>query len=217
MINSSNLIKDPCQKIDPWCVDAYFELSLDQFDPTKLTLGNSWEDTTVDLTPAIKAGETITHLLLTDTALQFNREDYGRDGVEDKGIDCINGNDLSRIISMQLLKDVAQPPVLNDGDVYMYDANSKLFQTFNLKAYMAQTDAAIAALQQRLTLAEANISALTNRVTNLENTLAKPNGVPSNARVAWGTINNSYNSAPTTKGIWTHDVNTTVTGDERFD
>lgn len=111
---------NPCCKIDAWDVDAYFDLQLTPADSTILTLDNSWGPTSVDLAPAIKAGETITHLLLTDSALQYNREDYGRDGAENGGVDCINGDNLSKIISMKYLKDVGGNAPTG-GDVYMFN------------------------------------------------------------------------------------------------
>ena len=43
-----------CELIDAQLVNAYFDLSLDPADPTKLIFDNSWGTQTLDLTPAIK-------------------------------------------------------------------------------------------------------------------------------------------------------------------
>lgn len=184
MIDVENIYNDPCKKIDPWCIDAYFDLKLTPSDSTELTLDNSWNTTSVDLLPAIKAGETITHLFLTPTdnptALQYNREDYGRKGAENGGVDCISGDALSRIISMKYLKDVSQTKAPTNGDVYMYDGN--LFQPYNLQTFITNTNntlkqhtQAIDQLNTGLTnlqrVVENNYTALTNRITQVQDNL----------------------------------------------
>lgn len=172
---------NPCQKLDPWCVDAYFDLQLTPSDSTILTLDNSWGPTSVDLEPAIKAGETITHLLLTDSALQYNREDYGRNGAENGGVDCINGDNLSKIISMKYLKDVGGNAPVN-GDVYMFNTAADKFQPYNLQTFINQTNSAITTLnnqvgelQAGLTAANARIDAAISdyntKITNLDTKL----------------------------------------------
>lgn len=223
MTDISELYNDPCQKLNPWCIDAYAKLKLDPLSPTDLTLDTSWGESTVDMAPVVKAGETITHLLLTDTALQFSREDYGRDGAENNGVDCIAGDALSRIVSMQLLKDVAQPSSLANGDVYMWNSNSQLFETFNLQVFVNQTNT-------RLTNLENRMAAVENRVTNLESAIqdilrtlnsissaiAKPDWAPSSAALVWGTINDAYADNPTQLGLYSHNPANNITGDQRF-
>lgn len=227
MTNVQDLFTDPCQKIDPWCVDAFFDLKLTPSDSAELTLDNSWAPTSLDLTPAIKAGETITNLLITDTALQYNREDYGRNGAENGGVDCISGDDLSRIISMKYLKDVSQTTP-TDGDVYMFDSTTNMFVPFNLKSWMAQVDGTLATHTQQITelqegidnlnqTLQQNFATVNNRLDAIEQTVAKPNYVPASAVLAWGTTNTAKNSAPSTQGIWTHNPANNVLGDTRFD
>lgn len=239
-MEQENIYNDPCTKIDPWCVDAYFELSLDKNDPAQLILDNSWGQTIVDLTPAVKTAETITHLLLTDTALQFNREDYGRDGAENGGIDCIGGDALSRIISMKYLKDVTQETPPTTGDVYMYDAFLNLFQPFNLKTFVDSTNADIAGLKERVSTWEQALALLTGTVNNnyiaqtnalnnymdvtnkrldiIEATIARPDGIPTNTRIAWSNINyyaDYTNTNNRNNGIFTHSISQTITNDTR--
>lgn len=164
MINIEDMFTDHCQKIDPWCVDAFFDLKLTPSNGTELTLDSSWGSTSVDLTPAIKAGETITNLLLTDTALQFNREDYGRKGAENGGVDCISGDALSRIISMKYLKDVSQNNKPSDGTVYMYDGS--LFQPYNLQSFITTTNNTLTQHTQQIDGLQAGLQNLTNIVQN---------------------------------------------------
>lgn len=222
MTDISELYNDPCKKIDPWCVDAYFDLSLDEFKPTDLVLDTSWGETVVDLTPAIKAGETITNLLLTDTALQFNREDYGRDGAENDGVDCINGDDLSHIISMKYLKDVAQPSNLTNGDVYMWNDNSKLFEVFNLQNFVNSTNNRLSSLENRMTNVENKLDAFiaqTNQtLSNILKTIARPAGIPEDTVIAWGNRNyytDYTNTDKRTTGIFTHSTAQTLANDTK--
>lgn len=222
MTDISELYNDPCKKLDALCVDAYFYLSLDEFKPTDLVLDTSWGETVVDLTPAIKAGETITNLLLTDTALQFNREDYGRDGAENDGVDCINGDDLSHIISMKYLKDVAQPPALTNGDVYMWNDNSKLFETFNLQDFVNTTNSRLSSLENRMTNIENKLDAFiaqTNQtLSNILKTIARPAGIPEDTVIAWGNRNyytDYTNTDKRTTGIFTHSTAQTLANDTK--
>lgn len=235
-----NIYNDPCTKIDPWCVDAYFALSLDKDDPTRLVLDNSWKETSTDLTPAVKAAETITHLLLTDTALQYNREDYGREGAENGGVDCIGGDALSRIISMKYLKDVIQETPPTTGDVYMYDAFLDLFKPFNLQDFVNTTNAEIADLKERVSTWEQALNLLGKTVTNnyvaqtnalnnymevtnkrldiIEATIARPDGVPTNTRIVYGNINyysDFTNSNNRNSGLFTHSTAQTISNDTK--
>lgn len=243
MINVEDMYNDPCSKLDSWCVDAFFELKLTPSDSAELTLDNSWNTTSVDLTPAVKAAETVTHLFLSPednpTALQFNREDYGRDEAQNGGVDCISGDTLSRIISMKLLKDVSQTTAPASGDVYMYDGN--LFQPYNMQTFIDATNTTLEQHTQQIAQWESsllnltrvvanNYTALTNRIDQLqqqvsdletrlavvEATVAKPSWAPSDSRLIWGNINDTYNASPTTKGLYGHNPATNVVGDQRF-
>lgn len=118
-----------CPKMDASAISAFHELSLGDQKPEELTLTTSWDETTVDLTPAVKAAETTTHMHLspdgegeTPTALQFDGE-HG-------SVDCISGDDLSGIISLAKLKDVDSSTPFRNGDVLMY-INGK-WRAYNL-------------------------------------------------------------------------------------
>ena len=192
MTNKDSYYQKPCNKIDASCIDAYLELKLDDEDPSKLILDSSWGETSVDLEPAVKDAETLTHLHLSPEedpeALQYDPERGDPD--------CIHGDDLSRIISLILLKDVDQntPPV--NGDVLIYQ-NGKWY-TFNLTAAL---------------------KAITDRLDVIESTLEKPEGIPSNTRLVWGNINlySDYtNTNDRSWGFYTHNTSTNIPNDEYF-
>lgn len=167
----------PCPTIDPLKIDAYFTLGLDSINPSLLKLDTSWGCTAVDLTPAVKNAETITHLFITpEGSLQYNREDYGSEAVEDGGVDCITGDELSRIISMRLLKDVDQTQQVKDGMVYMWNGITNLFEPWDLKTFANNTTdtlqlhtSQISVLQSTVQNLQTQMEILSKRVTNLEN------------------------------------------------
>ena len=64
MTSSDDYYRKECAKIDARDVNAYLEFKLDDRDPSKLILENPWGDTSIDLTPAVKDAETVTHLSL---------------------------------------------------------------------------------------------------------------------------------------------------------
>lgn len=206
MTNIDEFYRKECDKLDARCVNAYLELKLDQDNPVNLILDNPWNETSVDLTDAIKAGETVTHLFLTPdcgdpVSLQYNPE-RGEP-------DCITGDALSQIISMHLLKDVDQETAPQDGDVYIY--NNGKFYTFNL------TDA-LTALETRL---GNRIDSLLSQITNINNILAKPQGIPDNTKLVWGNINliSDYtNNNVLDWGLYTHstDPSFDIPNDEMF-
>lgn len=205
MSNITEFNRTDCCKLDPQSVDAYFTLSLDPTNNNLLKLDTSWGCTEVDISPIVGLNETITHLFITpEGSLQFNREDYGREGAENGGVDCITGKALSRIISMQYLKDVSQDTAIAPGDVYMYDTNSELFQPFALQAFVTNTNvileqhsssitqllgglqsvqntlstvtARLSAVEKRLAKAEADITGLTTRMGAAEASIASLQG-----------------------------------------
>lgn len=175
MTTVTQLKEQPCPKIDAWDVDAYFKLFLDPVDERILKLDTSWGCTAVDLSKAIRYGETITHLFLTPetnpTSLQYNREDYGLEGAENGGVDCIHGDDLSRIISMRLLKDVDQTQRLVDGCVYMYNAITGLFEPFELKPWMKMVENKLENHEGRITNLEFTVEAIQQTIENIKNRL----------------------------------------------
>lgn len=202
MANAFNY-KD-CEKIDGRMVNAYIDSYLDNENPVLLHIDSTWGENVVDLTDAVKAAETITHMELASNAIEY----FGEDG----HVDCIYGDDLSRIISMKYLKDVQQGDTLVDGDIYMYDGNKNLFVKFNLQGYMD-------GIGDTITNLNGIINNLRSRVTTLETLLTPPDNAPTNVKVAWGNINvyGDYTNANLkTSGIYTHDPTTTIANDQYF-
>lgn len=194
-----------CEKIDGRMVNAYVDARLDNEDVTNLVIESTWGDSVVDLTDAVKTAETITRVELGSNAIEYF--------AEDGHVDCIYGDDLSRIISMHLLKDVdiTVPPA--DGDVYIYDENKQKFVTFNLTE-------ALSTLGGNITTILGNINNLRNRIVSLEQILTKPDNIPSDAVIAWGNINNygDYTGAGLkTSGIYTHDPTVNKVNDQMFE
>lgn len=184
MTTITQLSEQPCPRIDAHEIDAYFNLFLDPVDERILKLDTSWGCTAVDLAKAIRYGETITHLFLTPesnpTSLQYNREDYGLEGAENGGVDCIHGDDLSRIISLKLLKDVDQTKSFADGTILVYNAITGLFEPFALKPWMQMVENRLENHEGRITNLEFTVEAIQqtienikNRLTNVENRLTQ--------------------------------------------
>lgn len=202
MANAFNY-KD-CEKIDGRMVNAYIDSYLDNENPVLLHIDSTWGENVVDLTDAVKAAETITHMELASNAIEY----FGEDG----HVDCIYGDDLSRIISMKYLKDVQQGDTLVDGDIYMYDGNKNLFVKFNLQGYMND-------IGDTITNLNGIINNLRSRVTTLETKLTPPENAPSDIKVAFGNINvyGDYTNANLkTSGIYTHDPTQTIANDQYF-
>lgn len=163
-------------------------------------------------------------------SIQYNREDFGRDGAENGGVDCLHGDDISRIISMRLLKDVDTSKPVVGGDVYMFNQTTNLFEPFNLQNYMDTTDATLANHEARISELEHGLAALIDHVDQLEiffrrwlndieERIAPPPGCPSNARIMHGNINtysDSTNSGSRQWGHFSHDLSTTITNDMQF-
>lgn len=221
MTTISEFNHNPCPKWDATDVNAYFDLSLDESNPTRLVLDNSWGETSVDLTPAIKAGESVTHLMLDPVDVPV----YLRYDNEAGDSECIHGDDLSRIISMRYLKDVDQGTAPVAGDVYMLSGDN-IFYTHNLAEFETTTNNRLTSLEGRMTNVENRVlnlelalADLTNRVAVLESILTKPNNIPSDVRVVWGNINNLGDPSNTDNrdhGLYTHDKDTNVYGDQYF-
>ena len=193
-----------CEKIDGRKVNAYVEAHLNQENPVDLVIESTWGDSTVDLTDAVKAAETVTRMELGSNAIEYF--------AEDGHVDCIYGDDLSRIISMQLLKDVdiTVPPA--NGDVYIYDGNKQKFVTFNLST-------ALSGLGDDITNLNSLINNLRSRVINIEEKLTPPENAPADVKVAFGNINNYGDYTNTnlrTSGIYTHDPTQTIPNDQYF-
>lgn len=216
-----NRIED-CDKIDAKCIDAYAEIKLNELDPLKLELNTSWGDSEIDLTTPVKSGETLTTLYLSPSnspnCLVYEPE--RGDNI------CINGDNLSNIISMQKLKDVNRASTISNGDVYMYDGATQKFNPYNLNTVIGNFTSYIAELQARITTLEQTVASQEGRIQVLEALLVKPTGSPNDARVAWSNINlysdpnatidssGNVTSLDKTHGIYSHNTNTNAYGDE---
>lgn len=196
-----------CPRIDALDVNAYFDLFLKDEDPTKLIFDSSWGTIELDLTPAIKAGETVTHLSL-DPA---DNPTYLRYDNESGAAECIHGDDLSRIISMRYLKDVTQTTPPADGDVYMYNAETNLFEPFDLKTFVNDTNTTIGRMQ-------ATINQLINRISDIEGLIPfyPEDKTTKLARGQINIISDPTNTDNRTYGLFTHDKNIDQYGDEYF-
>lgn len=208
-----NRIED-CDKIDANCIDAFSEMTLNE---GTLCVETSWGKQCVDLEPVVKAFESCTTLYLSPdenpNCLVYEPEEKCGDNI------CIHGDDLSRIISMTKLKDVDQTTPPNDGDVYIYNGETDLFEPYDLKTFITNTNTAIQNIN-------AAISNLQNRVTNIEEKITPPEGTPATARIVHGTINiygdygavvNSSGVATSldkTHGLYSHSLNTDAVDDQ---
>lgn len=215
MTNIDDFYRKECQKIDANCVDAYVDYHLDEENPAGLCVETSWGGDCLDLTPIVKAAETVTTLHLSPeedpNCLVYEREDGQSD--------CITGDELSRIISMTKLKDVDQGTAPVNGDVYIY-RNGK-FYTFNLQQYMDDT-------AQTISNINAAITQIRNQIAPIINRWQLPNQVPDDAKIMLGNINlysdtgaviNSSGTATSldkSHGIYGHDLNTDKAQDEIF-
>lgn len=208
---------DDCDKIDPDCIGAFVEFDYDQDSNTGICLDTSWGGNCLDLTEIVKNAESCTTLYLspeTDpNCLVYEPEEKCGDNI------CIHGDDLSRIISMQFLKDVDQATSPSDGIVYMFNGETNLFEPYDLKTTITNINTAIQNLQ-------AAVTNLQNRVSAIEEKIAPPEGCPSNARIVHGVINiyGDYNavvdgsgsatSLDKTHGLYSHSLNTSVSNDQ---
>lgn len=212
-----------CDKIDAKCVNAYVDFHLDPENPTGICLDTSWGGDCLDLTNVVKEAETCTSLYLSPVddpnCLVYEGECENF---------CITGDELSRIISMHLLKDVDQETAPQGGDVYMFNRDTNLFEPFNLQQYIDNTGVDLTAIW-------AAINNLRGRVTNIENQIAPiinrwqlPEGVPDNAKILLGNINiysdvnaaisgaGAVTSLDKTHGVYGHSLNTDLLDDEIF-
>lgn len=197
-----------CEKIDADCINAYAELYLNNENDCELILETSWGKVPIDLTPAVKCGETCTELKLwPDDCAEPTMLKY----IGECTTYCIDGDDLSRIISMTKLKDVDQDDTPSDGDVLIYDNGE--WKYFDLQGFINETSGDIHNLEQ-------TINNLTNRIRALELILQRPEGIPNTSRVVWGNDINLYgdqtNTDNHTHGFFTHSINTNVIDDLYF-
>ena len=209
-----------CNKIDPLCIDAYTDFELDPDNDAGLCLHTPWGGDCLDLTSIVKAAESCTTLYLSPdenpNCLVYEPEEKCGDNI------CIHGDDLSRIISMQYLKDVDQSTPPSDGIVYMYNSQTDLFEPYDLKTTVNNINSAISNIN-------AAITNLGNRLSIIEAMLTPPAGAPDNVRVVFGNINDysdpnvvisegsgTVTTLDKTHGLYSHALASNAYGDEIF-
>ena len=210
---------DDCDKIDSQCIDAFSSLTLDE--EGILCVETSWDKQCIDLAQAVKDYESCTSLYLSPeenpNCLVYEKEERCGDN------DCIDGDDLSRIISMQYLKDVAQTgEEPEDGIVYMYNEETHLFEPYDLKTTITNINTAIQNIQQTLANHE-------SRLQVIEQKLTPPADAPANVKVVFGNINDysdpnvvinegsgTVTTLDKTHGLYTHLLADNAYGDEIF-
>ena len=213
-INDFNKIDD-CDKLDPLCIDAFSEFTLDD---STLCVTTSWGQDCIDIEPVIKAKEALTTLYLSPdenpNCLVYEPE--RGDNI------CIHGDDLSRIISMQYLKDVDQSTSPSDGIVYMYNSQTNLFEPYDLKTAITNINTAIQNIRQTIANHE-------SRLQVIEQKLTPPADAPANVKVVFGNINDysdpnvvinegsgTVTTLDKTHGLYTHLLADNAYGDEIF-
>lgn len=209
---------DDCDKIDALCIDSYTDFGFDPDNETGICLHTPWGGDCLDLEGIVKAAETLTTLYLSPdenpNCLVYEPE--RGDNI------CINGDDISRIISMQYLKDVSQAVGPSDGIVYMYNSQTDLFEPYDLKTAITNVNAAVQNLA-------ATVNNWGNRITALETKLTPPAGAPDDVKVVFGNINEysdpnvvisegsgTVTTLDKTHGLYTHSLSTNAYGDEIF-
>ena len=214
-----NRIED-CDKIDPLCIDAYTDFDFDPDSDTGICLHTPWGGNCLDLTDIVKAAESCTTLYLSPddnpNCLVYEPEEKCGDNI------CIHGDDLSRIISMQYLKDVTQATPPSDGIVYMYNETTNLFEPYDLKTTITNINNTIQSINQTLNNHE-------GRLHQIELKLTPPADAPDNVKVVFGNINDysdpnvviSEGSGTVTTldknhGLYTHTLASNAYGDEIF-
>lgn len=202
-----------CDKLDPRWVDAYTEIKLDPENPTGIILDTSWGEVHLDLQSIVKAGETVTHLELAPdsdpTVLRYTNEagDY----------ECITGDELSRIISLQLLKDVSQTTPPSDGIVYMYNGTTNLFEPFDLKTFVSNTNIVLGRIENSLTDLDNRLTAIENAIFNWATDKNTP--IVRGVINVYGDKNATFNaqgvatSLDKSHGLYSHDINTDALDD----
>jgi hypothetical protein len=210
---------DDCDKIDSQCIDAFSSLTLD--GEGILCVETSWDKQCIDLAQAVKDYESCTSLYLSPegnpNCLVYEKEERCGDN------DCIHGDDLSRIISMQYLKDVAQTgEEPEDGIVYMYNEETHLYEPYDLKTTITNINTAIQNINQTLANHE-------RRLQVIEEKLTPPADAPANVKVVFGNINDysdpnvvinegsgTVTTLDKTHGLYTHLLADNAYGDEIF-
>ena len=211
---------DDCDKIDPLCIDAYTDFYFDPNSDTGICLHTPWGGNCLDLTEIVKNAESCTTLYLSPeedpNCLIYEPEDKCGDNI------CIHGDDLSRIISMQYLKDVTQETPPSDGIVYMYNSETNLFEPYDLKTAITNLNTAVQNINATLSNHE-------NRIHQVELKLTPPADAPADVKVVFGNINDysdpnvvisegsgTVTTLDKTHGLYSHTLATNAYGDEIF-
>lgn len=211
---------DDCDKIDPLCIDAYVDFDFDPNNETGICLHTPWGGNCLDLTEIVKLAESCTTLYLSPeedpNCLVYEPEEKCGDNI------CIHGDDLSRIISMQYLKDVTQETPPSDGIVYMYNSETNLFEPYDLKTTITNINTTIQNINATLSNHE-------NRIHQIELKLTPPADAPDNVKVVFGNINEysdpnvvisegsgTVTTLDKTHGLYTHTLASNAYGDEIF-
>ena len=211
---------DDCDKIDPLCIDAYTDFDFDPDSNTGICLHTPWGGNCLDLTEIVKNAESCTTLYLSPeedpNCLIYEPEDKCGDNI------CIHGDDLSRIISMQYLKDVTQETPPSDGIVYMYNSETNLFEPYDLKTAITNLNTAVQNINATLSNHE-------NRIHQVELKLTPPADAPADVKVVFGNINDysdpnvvisegsgTVTTLDKTHGLYSHTLATNAYGDEIF-
>lgn len=230
-VSDFNRIED-CDKIDALCIDSYTDFDFDPDNDTGICLHTPWGGNCLDLEGIVKRAETLTTLYLSpaDNPNCLVYEPERGDNI------CINGDDLSRIISMRYLKDVTQATAPSDGIVYMYNSQTKLFEPYDLKTTITNINTAIQNINatlanhnNRITANEQSITNHENRIQAIELKLTPPADAPDNVKVVFGTVNAYYDpnvvisegsgtvtTLDKTHGLYTHSLSTNAYGDSIF-
>lgn len=212
-----------CDKIDAKCVDAYVDFHLDPDNPTGLCLDTSWGGDCLDLTSIVKAAETCTSLYLSPAedpnCLVYEGECETF---------CIEGDDLSRIISMQKLKDVDQTTPPTGGDVYMFNRDTNKFETFNLQQYMDNMGVDLSQLWAAINNLRGRVTTIENQIAPIINRWELPEGIPDDAKIALSNVNfysdvnaaissaGAVTSLDKSHGVYGHSLNVDKLDDEIF-
>lgn len=209
---------DDCDKIDPLCIDAEVEVGFDPDNPTGICVHTPWGGNCLDLEDIVKTAETCTTLYLSpdDNPNCLVYEPECGDNI------CIHGDDLSRIISMQYLKDVDQAAPPTNGIVYMYNDTTHLFEPYDLSTVIGNINTAIQNI-------DAAITNLQNRMLTVEAKLTPPSDAPDDVKVVFGNINEysdpnvvisegsgTVTTLDKTHGLYTHTLASNAYGDEIF-
>ena len=223
MTNIDFFNRKDCEKIDANCVNAYVDFKLDPENPTGICLDTSWGGDCLDLTEIVKAAETCTSLYLSPAE---NPNCLVYEGECENF--CITGDELARIIPMVKLKDVDQTKTPEDGDIYIYNGDTKKFETFNLKQYIDNTNIDMSSIWNAINSLRNHVTTIENQIAPIINRWELPENVPDNAKIMLGTINlySDYNAqiSPTgavtsldkSHGIYGHDLTTDLPYDEIF-